>query len=1413
MLVVIKQKRFIFSTIIFVSSFVLFLSIFSITSAATYNYVVDNLGDAGDANAGDGICATGGAVCTLRAAIEESNADGGSTDILFDATLWAGGPATITPGSAFWIAPDGNTIIRGPGHLDIGQGVENLIVDLDDVGNLWMAATNGPTLEISGMTIINAPNSCLDLNSSNVTISYNAISNCGDHGISVSSDEAFIRENILIDNNTILNDGEDNMAIVVYGSDFDGVTITDNTITSSGSLTSISLGAGWDSQNLTINGNIITGGGSGIAGSSPWSGDISVTNNNITNCGSTCIHFNIWQDFSSYDISDNNITGTLDEVYTGGIELYLGYWEGGTLDNAVIDNNTITLNEASVGVSILCDAGAENIPTASGLVISDNTISAGNQGIHIETVDSATFSGNTISNAENAIGLFNSDSNIISANTISNSSQYGIQVWGDSNNNTFTSNTISTSTLAGIFLTNAATGNTFTGTTLANNPIAIYFNSSGTTGNTVTEATITGATKDFQQDSTDAGDTNYIDNIDFTTYFVSTGVVDVNYDATVTVTSGGNPLEGATVTATDALLAETAMGTTNASGQVTTSIDAYQIAGGDNIINDKNDYTFLADYLGWSASEVVTVDSQDQQVDIAIYINYPPVLLANIPDQEWDEDEDLESAFDLDNYFYDANGDSLTYTIIDQPDDIDVTIGAGNTVSFSQDDNYCIEDTVAFRATDAYSATVDSNSVALTVNCFNDAPSAVTSGFSPTGGVGVNTLTPHLEWDHAIDIDDESSSLKYNVRIGIDSGPENNYDYSYTTSLGTNSYDIGDSLTDETVYYWTVQTEDDDGVTSAWSSTQSMYINSSYDPILVVVLDVGIEEHELAVVVDNSSEMSFFKFLTPKAFAGSGVIVFQGPSWLERIIQPFVKDKIITLCFLGVLLLSFVFAQIAARDPKKIFNMFFKSTNRAFVDVSETDRKGTYNNSYHQFKKQHKITRGSFYLSLSVLLISLFSLGIFSYFLVELSSLEAYALGDNYEQVAPKDILTYRVIFENQGDGVASNMLVNVTIPNGTTSESGLETITFNPGNLDPGESGYVEYTVTVNNPNGLESINNVATYQADEIEEESTNFITNPIIYSSITGQVTLNGDGEIDLGVSLMEDETTILITLTNANGQYTFENLGSGNYSVEADDEELTDYESENNPLSVDLNRGQDLTGQDIEFASVTISETNQNLNINTNTNENINLNQSQASNENTNTYTSPVNENQNENQNVNENQNKNEKFNINRNTNRILGGEGLDEEIIIKVKDLDINVIIDKERIDTTNELPVIHQEPDENFILKGFSIPGHKVVVTIILDNGDQIQVEAIVDENGEWKIEIDKGEISSGEHSIYLQTEIDGKLSGMVEFAKVLVGGGKYSIVNMIIIISIIAVPLILLVLYLFFSRKRSNKVIIDKSK
>ena len=74
---------------------VVLLGIIFLVSAHGYAYVVNDLGDDPDATPGDNVCATAGAVCTLRAAIMEANAHAGPDPITF------GVAGTISPGTPY----------------------------------------------------------------------------------------------------------------------------------------------------------------------------------------------------------------------------------------------------------------------------------------------------------------------------------------------------------------------------------------------------------------------------------------------------------------------------------------------------------------------------------------------------------------------------------------------------------------------------------------------------------------------------------------------------------------------------------------------------------------------------------------------------------------------------------------------------------------------------------------------------------------------------------------------------------------------------------------------------------------------------------------------------------------------------------------------------------------------------------------------------------------------------------------------------------------------------------------------------------------------------------------------------------------------------------------------------------------
>ncbi len=116
------------------------ISIASATSSRASLFVVDDAGDASDALPGDGVCGTGTASCTLRAAIEESNASPGVDSIQF--ALGAGNPiiapASPLPAISEAVALDGSTggatrvVLNG---ASAGAGANGLVLGTGSNGS------------------------------------------------------------------------------------------------------------------------------------------------------------------------------------------------------------------------------------------------------------------------------------------------------------------------------------------------------------------------------------------------------------------------------------------------------------------------------------------------------------------------------------------------------------------------------------------------------------------------------------------------------------------------------------------------------------------------------------------------------------------------------------------------------------------------------------------------------------------------------------------------------------------------------------------------------------------------------------------------------------------------------------------------------------------------------------------------------------------------------------------------------------------------------------------------------------------------------------------------------------------------------------------------------------------------------
>jgi CSLREA domain-containing protein len=125
-----RGQRVLFLSALF--GIILFMLI-PIRSAYAVAFIVNNNGDASDANPGNGVCATAGAVCTLRAAIEEANANGVADSISFS----------------------GVTLVNIATELDITSNItiNGTGVTVDNTGSGRVFNITSGTVIIAGLTI------------------------------------------------------------------------------------------------------------------------------------------------------------------------------------------------------------------------------------------------------------------------------------------------------------------------------------------------------------------------------------------------------------------------------------------------------------------------------------------------------------------------------------------------------------------------------------------------------------------------------------------------------------------------------------------------------------------------------------------------------------------------------------------------------------------------------------------------------------------------------------------------------------------------------------------------------------------------------------------------------------------------------------------------------------------------------------------------------------------------------------------------------------------------------------------------------------------------------------------------------------------------------------------------------------
>jgi len=354
--------------------------------------IVNNTGDGGDANPGDGTCETGSGngICTLRAAIEESNADTATTQtITFNIT--GAGSHTITPGSAL---PDITQPVIIDGLTQPGASCASwpptLLIELDGTN----VPAQVPPIPTSPSDLI--PPIGLNLTAGSSTVRGLVINKFDDRAntgppFNVDIDDVGI---------AILVDSSDNNTVECnfLGTEPDGTTAAPNQV-------GVSVGNG---NSNTITGNLISGNGNG--GNQTAGVIIAVEpENGIESDGNRIIDNHIGTDKNGTADLGNAQDGIL--LVNARNTVISGNLISGNGDDGIDITDVAELTFLTVNFDVACDTP----PCASGNIIQYNTIGL-------------DMNGSILANGDSGVQIEDAEQNTVRFNTIAGNGKHGVEI-------------------------------------------------------------------------------------------------------------------------------------------------------------------------------------------------------------------------------------------------------------------------------------------------------------------------------------------------------------------------------------------------------------------------------------------------------------------------------------------------------------------------------------------------------------------------------------------------------------------------------------------------------------------------------------------------------------------------------------------------------------------------------------------------------------------------------------------------------------------------------------------------------------------------------------------------------------------------------------------------------------------------
>ena len=336
---------------------VLTLGVAPVQVAFAATFAVDSTADAVDANPGDGVCATAGGVCALRAAIQEANALLGDDTILLPSGTYtltlSGADDNASAGdldltSNVVISATGTTkpIIDGNGSV-LNERVFH-VTGAFMVTIAGVVLQNGNGLSDYGGGIFVASGGTLTLNTSLLTGNR---SRCGN--AIYSEGDLILNGSSLIENDFADTPYCSTMTIVSYPGN---MTLNDTLVGNNASGGGI-----YNGGTLTLNNSSVSGNTGHLVGGIDNYGTVTLNNSAVSNNSVTVSGGGIYN-YGTVILNNSSVSGNSAPQSGGGI-FNTGL---GTLN---VNNSTITGNSASTGGGIYNDAGTATI---------QNTILAGN---------------------------------------------------------------------------------------------------------------------------------------------------------------------------------------------------------------------------------------------------------------------------------------------------------------------------------------------------------------------------------------------------------------------------------------------------------------------------------------------------------------------------------------------------------------------------------------------------------------------------------------------------------------------------------------------------------------------------------------------------------------------------------------------------------------------------------------------------------------------------------------------------------------------------------------------------------------------------------------------------------------------------------------------------------------------------